>query len=124
MNLWHRVYERLRAATNSPHVGPADPVRAIDYVEQLCGKVVGLFQEREMLRMLLTAKAFDEGVLTGLLGQLPAGEGVYVDKEVSLAVMKQVEQFSALGQGIIDWGALHEKPKVAAPEKKRLVSLH
>jgi hypothetical protein len=121
MNLWHRVYEQLRAATNSPHVGPADAVRAIDYIEKLCGAVVqkhhvvqALLADRKVMRRAMVGKAFDDGIRG-----LPEEEVVVIDWPFDPADHDpdepKVEAELALE-------ALRKK--VVAPAKPRLVALH
>lgn len=137
MNLWHRVYERLRQATDGPPGPHADPVRAIEFVDALCGKVVelfsvihgipvngdhrrrigGLLADRKAMRRALVGKAFD----AGLQGRSEAEELVLdwpYDPRDHDADEPKVEA------DLLIEAALAEKPKVQAPAAKRLVSLH
>ena len=121
MNLWHRVYEQLRAATSSPRVGPADPVRAIEYVEKLSGGVVSLFHQvkalradRKMMRRALVGRAFD----AGLRGNPEDGE-VVLDWPFDPADHDPDEP-----KVEVELALEASRPKVEAQPAKRLVSLH
>lgn len=117
MNLWHRVYAKLAVMMGLQVHGPADANQAIDWLEQVQAAGQNMLIQITMMRLMLTAKAFDDGMLVNCLG--PLSERYRQPRETDF---EDAKALMSLGQGVIDWDV--PVAKAAPKPEKRLISLH
>lgn len=112
----HRLVDIIRGMVGIPKGVPFNAVAALEDIERICrATLINL----DMARLLLTAKAFDEGMLVNCLGPL---EQRY--REPRETDLDDAQQLFSLGQGLQDWGVPKNETKKVVEVPKGLVSLH